>query len=125
MILNNLNITANYTYFFDGAYFRNGSMPKNLDGSLKAIRYGTYAPDFYWETADPIRLGFLYSNIDYYLNKISYMYNLFVDINKQGTIKGIKGNRGQRGRNGVDGINGINGSDGIPGLVGLRGGETK
>lgn len=125
MILNNLNITANSTYFFDGAYFRNGSMPKNLDGSLKTIRYGTYAPDFYWETADPIRLGWLYSNIDYYLNKISYMYNLFVDINKQGTIKGIKGNRGQRGRNGVDGINGINGSDGIPGLVGLRGGETK
>ncbi len=65
------------------------------------------------ETADDIRLRHLDSSIIYYLNKISYIYGLYKQLNKKNTISGEKGDRGDRGETGIQGI---------PGLVGDRGG---
>lgn len=120
------NLTINNTYpanLYSGAYYH-GGLPKQLYNQSQdvPINYITNGVGVYWETADGIYLRHLNSTIAYYLNRISYIYGLYVNINKQGTIKGSKGDRGSRGEAGITGIKGITGNVGIPGPVGLRGG---
>lgn len=125
MIMNNFDIYLSQgtgaMNLYSGAYFHK-SMPKRFDGTPMPINFITMPLGSYWETADDIRLRHLDSNIIYYLNKISYIYGLYKQLNKKDTISGEKGNRGERGETGIAGDRGETGVQGIPGLVGDRGG---
>lgn len=126
MIVNNMDIHTNIvTNLYSGANYHKG-LPKILSGNTITsvdvpINYISNGIGDYWETADGIYLRILNANINYYLNRISYIYGQYVSLNKLGTIKGSKGDRGSRGQTGADGIKGATGSQGIPGEVGDRG----
>lgn len=121
-IANNLTVKTKYpANFYDGAIFYK-SMPKRPNGSLVDIIYKTTPVGYYWETADDIKLRSQYSNVNYYLNQISYIYGLYKKLNEKDTISGEKGARGEQGETGAQGIRGETGAEGIPGPVGLRGG---
>lgn len=126
MIVNNMDIHTNIvTNLYSGANYHKG-LPKILSGNTITsvdvpINYISNGIGDYWETADGIYLRNLNANINYYLNRISYIYGQYVSLNKLGTIKGSKGDRGSRGQTGADGIKGATGSQGIPGEVGDRG----
>jgi hypothetical protein len=126
MIVKDLTVYAAMgTNLYSGAYYFNG-LPKILSGSSITgtdvpINYISAQIGEYWETADGIYLRHLNANISYYLNRISYIYGQYVNLNKLGTIKGSKGDRGSRGQTGSNGIKGEIGSQGIPGPVGNRG----
>jgi hypothetical protein len=126
MIVSNLTIHTNMvSNLYSGANYH-GGLPKILSGNTITgvdvpINYITSQQGEYWETSDGIYLRNLNSSISYYLDRISYIYGQYVNLNKQGTIKGSKGDRGSRGQTGIDGIKGATGSQGIPGAVGDRG----
>lgn len=126
MIVNNLTVHAALAAnLYSGAYYHAG-LPKILSGSTITttdvpINYVSSGVGEYWETADGIFLRSLNSTITYYLNRISYIYGQYINLNKIGTIKGSKGDRGARGQTGSNGIQGEIGSQGIPGAVGDRG----
>jgi hypothetical protein len=126
MIVNNLTVYASLgANLYSGAYYH-GGLPKILSGSTitgtdNPIIYISSAVGEYWQTGDGIFLNNLNWNISYYLNRISYIYGQYVNLNKIGTIKGSKGDRGSRGQTGINGIKGETGSQGIPGAVGDRG----
>lgn len=126
MIVNNLTVYAALAAnLYSGANYHSG-LPKILSGNTitatdAPINYVSSQIGEYWETADGIFLRSLNSNINYYLNRISYIYGQYVNLNKLGTIKGSKGDRGSRGQTGINGIKGETGSQGIPGAVGDRG----
>lgn len=126
MIVNNMDIHTNIvTNLYSGANYHKG-LPKILSGNTITsvdvpINYISNGIGDYWETADGIYLRSLNTSINYYLNRISYIYGQYVSLNKLGTIKGSKGDRGSRGQTGADGIKGATGSQGIPGEVGDRG----
>lgn len=126
MIVSDLTIhTSMVSNLYSGANYH-GGLPKILSGNTITgvdvpITYVTSQIGEYWETADGIYLRNLNSSISYYLERISYIYGQYVNLNKQGTIKGSKGDRGSRGQTGIDGIKGATGSQGIPGAVGDRG----
>jgi len=126
MIVNNLTVYAALAAnLYSGANYHAG-LPKILSGSTITntdvpINYVSSGVGEYWETADGIFLRSLNSTITYYLNRISYIYGQYVNLNKIGTIKGSKGDRGARGQTGSNGIQGEVGSQGIPGAVGDRG----
>lgn len=126
MIVNNLTVYAALAAnLYSGANYHAG-LPKILSGITITdvdvpINYVSSGVGEYWETADGIFLRSLNSNITYYLNRISYIYGQYVNLNKIGTIKGSKGDRGARGQTGSNGIQGEVGSQGIPGAVGDRG----
>lgn len=126
MIVNNLNVHASSSLnLYSGANYHAG-LPKILSGDTitetdSPIVYVTSEIGEYWETADGIYLRNVNSSVEYYLNRISYIYGQYLNLNKIGTIKGSKGDRGSRGQTGVNGIKGETGSQGIPGPVGARG----
>jgi hypothetical protein len=125
MIVNNLTVyAALQADLYSGANYHAG-LPTVLSGNTITstpvpINYVTSAVGEYWETADGIFLRNLNPSINYYLNRISYIYGQYVNLNKLGTIKGSKGDRGSRGQTGVNGLKGETGSQGIPGAVGDR-----
>lgn len=126
MIVNNLTVYASLAAnLYSGANYHAG-LPKVLSGNTitgtdATINYVSSEIGEYWETADGIALRSLNTNITYYLNRISFIYGQYVNLNKLGTIKGSKGDRGSRGQTGINGIKGETGSQGIPGAVGDRG----
>lgn len=126
MIVNNLTVhTTAVTNLYSGGNYHAG-LPKILVGDVISgtdtpINYVTSQIGDYWQTADGIYLSSLNPTIAYYLNRISFIYGQYVNLNKLGTIKGSKGDRGARGQTGVNGIKGETGSQGIPGDVGDRG----
>jgi hypothetical protein len=126
MIVNNLTVYASLAAnLYSGANYHQG-LPKILSGSTITnvdvpVNYVSSGVGEYWETADGIFLRSLNSTITYYLNRISYIYGQYVNLNKLGTIKGSKGDRGARGQIGANGLKGETGSQGIPGAVGDRG----
>lgn len=126
MIVNNLTVHAALAAnLYSGAYYH-GGLPRVLSGSTITstpvpINYVSSAIGEYWETGDGIFLRNVNWSINYYLNRISYIYGQYVNLNKLGTIKGSKGDRGSRGQTGINGIKGETGSQGIPGPVGDRG----
>lgn len=126
MIVNNLTVTASVmANLYAGANYHAG-LPKILVGNTITdvdvpINYIENGIGVYWETADGIYLRSLNTSIAYYLDRISYIYGQYVNLNKLGTIKGSKGDRGARGQTGINGIKGETGSQGIPGAVGERG----
>lgn len=121
-IANNLTVKTKYpANFYDGAIFHK-SMPKKPNGQLVDIIYETKPVGYYWETADDVKLRIQFSNVNYYLNQISYIYGLYKKLNEKDTISGAKGARGEQGETGAQGVRGDTGAEGIPGPVGLRGG---
>lgn len=126
MIVNNLTVYASLAAnLYSGANYHQG-LPKILSGTTITnvdvpVNYVSSGVGEYWETADGIFLRSLNASITYYLDRISYIYGQYVNLNKLGTIKGSKGDRGARGQIGANGLQGETGSQGIPGAVGERG----